>query len=569
MSGGNSSSETRTNGRRPNGRAVQYDEVPVDSTLPGSNLQNCQLAQSSDPLPPPPLPLNPPFGPEFFPSDSEEPVTTLELRPVRRFIPSSWKNFFKGKRENQWEEPMSDINYISGGVECSPPPSPSTAASGHHEKNSVVTSKTASSSYKDPYGGSGGSYNSRREAEAILPHDPYGSLERQTQTVKTYSEKVEEYNQRYSYMKSWAGLLRILGIVELLLGAAVFACVTAYIHKDNEWYNMYGYTQPYGYSGYSGGMQGGYYYNGPKTPFILVVAGVAWVVTIILLVLGMSMYYRTILLDSDWWPLTEFGINIALFILYLSAAIVYVNDTNRGGLCYYQLFNTPMNAGFCRVEGGQTAAIIFLFVSTIVYLIGGIVCLKLWRHESSRKRREFIETEMKSSSRISPPKIMHDVGLGNDCIQEAPVLQRDYKMVQRQPELLSGYIPAGHIPKPIVMPDYVAKYQVIQSADERDRYKAVFNDQFAEYKELSTEVQAVLKKFSELDAVMNKLPRNPDNQHDYDRISKVLQEYQKKKNDPTFLEKKERCDYLKNKLSHIKQRIQEYDKVMNWNDGFN
>uniref|UniRef100_A0A8B9GFB3 MARVEL domain containing 2 n=1 Tax=Amazona collaria TaxID=241587 RepID=A0A8B9GFB3_9PSIT len=482
------------------------------------------------PPPPPPLPLQPPFGP------GEGSPVPAELKPVRRFIPDSWKNFFRGRRHNDssWDSTASDIRYVSDGVKCSPPASPALLPP---ERKSVP------GSYKDPYGGSGGSYTSRKEAEAMLPAEPFGSLE--SRTGQTYSERVEAYNQRYAYMKSWAGLLRILCVAELLLGAAVFACVTAYVHKDNEWYNMFGYSQPYGYA--AGSTYGGYSYSGPKTPFVLVAAGMSWVVTIVLLVLGMSMYYRTILLDSNWWPLTEFGINLALFFLYMSAAIVYVNDINRGGLCYYQLFKTPINASFCRVEGGQTAAIVFLFVTVIIYLISAVVSLKLWRHEGARRHRELMEQECESDDR-----------------PREEVNYRQLKSVEGKPELLNGHIPAGHIPKPIVMPDYLAKYPAIQTNEMRDRYKAVFNDQFAEYKELSGEVHAVLKKFDELDALLRQLPHHPENIHEQERISKVLQEYKKKKNDPAFLEKKERCEYLKNKLSHIKQRIQDYDKVMNW-----
>ncbi|KAM8793608.1 LOW QUALITY PROTEIN: MARVEL domain-containing protein 2-like [Eudromia elegans] len=436
-----------------------------------------------------------------------------ELKPVRGFIPDSWKNFFTGKCHNgsEWDSTASDIKYILDGVRCSPPASPASS----WRLGSLV---------------------------GVLPG-------------KTYSSTVDVYCLCYAYMKSWARLLRVLGVAELLLGTAVFSCVSAYMHKDNKWYKMFSYVQPYGLAA-SDSAYGSYSYSGPKMPFLLVVTGGAWVVTVVLLMLGMLLYYRTILLDS-WWPLTEFSINVALFFLYMAAAIVYVNDANRGGACYYLLFKMSINASFCRMEGGQMAAII-LFVAVVVYLISAMVALKLWRHEVARRHRELMEQEVRC--KLAPQIQCFD---SVDRPREE-ITYRQLTSVDVKPEQLNGHIPAGHIPKPIVMPDYLAKYPAIQT-NEIETYKVVFSDQFTDYKELSGEVYAVLKKFDELDALLRKLPHNPGNLHEQERISRVLQEYKKKKNDPTFLEKNEHCEYLKNKLSHIKQRIQDYDKIMNWN----
>ncbi|XP_018600602.1 MARVEL domain-containing protein 2-like isoform X1 [Scleropages formosus] len=541
--------------------APHYDQVPVGSLRrddePTLLEQQSELALSSDPLPPPPLPEQPPVGPEFDPSGSEDNVDTADIKPVHRFIPDSWKNFFRGSsssksRSSKPRSVMSENkggNSSSSGVRCSPPHSPFVPGS-----------------YRDPYGGSGGSYGSHKE-QALLLHDPLESIDGHTvRTALTYSERVEEYNMRYAYMKSWAGLLRILGCVELLLGAAVFACVCAYVHKDNEWFNMFGYSQPQAFGIYGG--SSGSYYAGPQTPFVLVVAGLAWVVTVIVLVLGMTMYYRTILLDSNWWPLTEFVINLVLAVLYMAAGIVYVRDTIRGGLCYYPVFNNGINGAFCRREAGQTAAIIFLFITMLIYLIGAIVCLKLWRHEVARRLRESLGLEMKTTESV--PRSLVDGPYKAPKPKQAPSVAVEMEPVAKemQPEILRGHIPSGHIPKPVVMPDYIQKYPTIRSDEERDQYKAVFNDQYAEYKELHAEVQAVLRKFDEMDALMHSLPQHPGSQKEFDRINRILQEYERKKNDPAFLEKKERCEYLKNKLSHIKQKIQEYDKVMQWNDGY-
>lgn len=219
---------------------------------------------------------------------------------------------------------------------------------------------------------------------------------------------------------------------------------------------------------------------------------------------------------------------------------------------------------FCRVEGGQIAAMIFLFVTMIVYLISALVCLKLWRHEAARRHREYMQQQEISELSLPSKRKMCEMAIGGDRQRDQEVHFKELRATKMKTEVLSGHIPSGHIPKPIVLPDYVAKYPVIQTEDERERYKAVFQDQFSEYKELSAEVQAVLRKFDELDAVMSRLPHHPGSQQEHERISRIHEEFKKKKKDPTFLEKKERCDYLKNKLSHIKQRIQEYDKVMNW-----
>uniref|UniRef100_A0A8C7Z0Q2 MARVEL domain containing 2b n=1 Tax=Oryzias sinensis TaxID=183150 RepID=A0A8C7Z0Q2_9TELE len=384
-----------------------YDEVAADPPYldtqlpppppPPTTLNGMAKvpALSLDPLPPPPLPDQPAVGPESFysPSDSEPPEgdrDAMDIKPVRRFIPDSVKNFFRGSR----------------GVPCSPP-------------NSAPP----------------------------IPFSPRLQPSLHNTSTQTYQERVEEYHLRYAYMKSWAGLLRILGAVQLLLGAAVFACVCAYVHKDNEWFNMFGYSQPQLYGGLGGGV-GGY---------------------------------------------------------------------------------------------------------------GARVCLKLWRHEAARMRREAFAQELDSVSRASDQTPLPTVQPDIMNAQHFPV---GSSLMTPDPEILQGHIPAGHIPKPVVIADYIVKYPSIHSAEDRDRYKAVFTDQYAEYRDIHKEVEVMAKKFEEMDRMMQDLASRPSiSLQEQERINKILMEYQMKKADPTYLEKRDRCEYLKNKLSHIKQKIQEYDQA--------
>ncbi|XP_068958060.1 occludin/ELL domain-containing protein 1 [Petaurus breviceps papuanus] len=116
----------------------------------------------------------------------------------------------------------------------------------------------------------------------------------------------------------------------------------------------------------------------------------------------------------------------------------------------------------------------------------------------------------------------------------------------------------GHSPQPQLVPDYILRYPAIYSESERRRFKAVFQDQHAEYQELCQSVATAMAKFKELEALLATLPQPGPKEEA--RFAWVQKELERKKKDPVFLEKQARCDYLKRKLRHLKAQIQKYDE---------
>ncbi|MBN3302964.1 MALD2 protein, partial [Amia calva] len=490
----------------------------------------------------PPLPSTPPVG------EVDNAANQKENNPSKKrtLIPKAWGNFFKKwKKGDGFQQDSLEEKFLPNGSQVSPPISPLLGPRFGEQEDSWMSSKI---SQKPPLTDSTGTYSNQD-----MPYqDPFtGSDRTSIHPAEYYAEKLEVYNQKYSYMKSWPGLLRLLAGLQLLFGGMVLACVCAYIQKDNEWYNFSGFQTPsYGY-----GYGGGYNYYGPMTPFVLAVVGLAWLVTVILLVLGLTMYYRTILLDSHWWPLTEAVINLVLFLLYLAGGVVYLNDLNRGGLCYMTVGINPMLSTLCRVDGGQMAGTAFIFINMLTYLVSFLVCLKMWRHEANRMEMEALESE----TALSPNSFLHQPPHSASTVQTKTKkivfedkINHSIRTTKRihfsepgdNPATLNKAIPPGYVPKPRVVPDYII----------------VFNDQYPEYKELYSEIHVTVKKFAELDAMLGKVLSDTENPEEHQRIQNVLRKYKAKKNDPAFLEKKERCDYLKAKLNHIKARIQEFDR---------
>uniref|UniRef100_A0A3Q3L6A9 RNA polymerase II elongation factor ELL-like n=1 Tax=Mastacembelus armatus TaxID=205130 RepID=A0A3Q3L6A9_9TELE len=103
------------------------------------------------------------------------------------------------------------------------------------------------------------------------------------------------------------------------------------------------------------------------------------------------------------------------------------------------------------------------------------------------------------------------------------------------------------------------KYTAIYSHDQRLHYKQDFNNEYKEYRDLHARIDSVTRQFMELDTQLKQLHHES---HKYKTVhNQILQEYRKiKKSNPNYNQDKIRCEYLHNKLAHIKKLISQYDQ---------
>ncbi|XP_041827123.1 RNA polymerase II elongation factor ELL-like [Melanotaenia boesemani] len=107
--------------------------------------------------------------------------------------------------------------------------------------------------------------------------------------------------------------------------------------------------------------------------------------------------------------------------------------------------------------------------------------------------------------------------------------------------------------------DYLSKYTAICSPTQRQSYKQDFNKEYTEYRDLHARIDCMTRQFMELDTQLKQLHHDS---HKYKTVhNKILQEYCKiKKSNPNYNQDKVRCEYLHNKLAHIKKLISDFDQ---------
>nr|XP_035926547.1 RNA polymerase II elongation factor ELL2-like [Halichoerus grypus] len=109
------------------------------------------------------------------------------------------------------------------------------------------------------------------------------------------------------------------------------------------------------------------------------------------------------------------------------------------------------------------------------------------------------------------------------------------------------------------LPDYLANYVTIVSSEQRQQYEQEFRVEYDEYQSLYAKMLTLSRIFINLDSKRKHL--SPDSKEYQDINKEISLEYQKMRQiNPNYCAEKHRCQYLYNKLVHVKRLINDYDQ---------
>ncbi|XP_005559438.3 RNA polymerase II elongation factor ELL3 isoform X2 [Macaca fascicularis] len=152
-------------------------------------------------------------------------------------------------------------------------------------------------------------------------------------------------------------------------------------------------------------------------------------------------------------------------------------------------------------------------------------------------------------------------GLTNQDLQEGEDWEQEDKDEDMDPRLecSSSVQEDSESPSPEDVPDYLLQYRAIRSAEQQHAYERDFETDYAEYRILHARVGTASQRFIELGAEIKRVQRGTP---EYKVLEdKIVQEYKKfRKRYPGYREEKRRCEYLHQKLSHIKGLILEFEE---------
>jgi len=105
--------------------------------------------------------------------------------------------------------------------------------------------------------------------------------------------------------------------------------------------------------------------------------------------------------------------------------------------------------------------------------------------------------------------------------------------------------------------DFLELYTPIIDSEQRNRYKAEFNQHYTKYIGLHGVLNKVSKTFSNLEHKLRETPRGTRQFQDIK--AKIREEYQRSIDDTVYQEARSSFQYLHEKLDHIKKLVHEYD----------